>query len=132
MRMIEPEAATLARIQGGNVADVLQSREAEAVAELNQSESPDDWTRSFLQYGSARRIIRNGRADWGEYLPQRRNHEVRLQPLAFERMRHDLSAMVLDGIDPAHGIQGPAWTAARALQRSARTSRPILAELAAR
>ncbi len=132
MRMIEPEAATLARIQGGNVADVLQSREAEAVAELNQSESPDDWTRSFLQYGSARRIIRNGRADWGEYLPQRRNHEVRLQPLAFERMRHDLSAMVLDGTDPAHGIQGPAWTAARALQRSARTSRPILAELAAR
>lgn len=132
MRMIEPEAAALSRFQGRNVADVLQSREAEAVGELNQSESTEDWTRSFLQSGSARRIIRNGRADWGEYLPQRRNHEVRLQPLTFERMRQDLAAMVLDGTDPAQGIQGPAWTAARALQRSARTARPILAELAAR
>ncbi|WP_372921972.1 SNF2-related protein [Roseovarius sp.] len=132
MRMIEPEAAALARIEGRNVAEVLRSREEAAIAALDQSNSPDNWTRGFLQSGAARRIIRNGRSDWGEYLPQRRNHEVRLHPLTFERMRYEIAAMVLEGTDPAQGLQGSAWTAARALQRSARAARAVLTDLAAR
>lgn len=132
LRMIEPEAAALARIEGRNVAEVLEDREAAAITALNGSDDPEDWTQGFLQAGAARRIIRNGRSDWGEYLPQRRNHEVRLQPLAFERMRHEIAAMVLEAADPALGIQGAAWTAARALQRSARAARTVLAELATR
>jgi ATP-dependent helicase HepA len=132
LRMIEPEAAALARMEGRNVAEVLEDREAAAIAALNGSEFPGDWTQGFLQFGAARRIIRNGRSEWGEYLPQRRNHEVRLQPLTFERMRHEIAAMVLEGADPAQGIEGPAWTIARALQRSARAARTVLAELATR
>lgn len=132
LRMIEPEAAALARMEGRSVADMLQDREEAAIAALNGSDSPDDWTRAFLQSGASRRIIRNGRSEWNEYLPQRRNHEVRLQPLESERMRHEIAAIVLEGADPAEGIQGPAWTAARALQRSARAARTVLTELATR
>lgn len=132
LRMIEPEAAAFARIEGLDVADVLQSREEAAIAAMDRSDCPDALARGFLQYGAARRIIRNGRADWGEYLPRRRNSEVRLQPLMFERMRHELAAVVLEGADPVQGIQGPAWTAARALQRSARAARAVLTDLAAR
>lgn len=132
LRMIEPEAAALARMEGRNVVDILQSREEVAIDDLSRSDSPGDWTRGFLQAGASRRIVRNGRSDWGEYLPLRRNHEVRLQPLSPERMRHEIAAMVLEGTDPAQGIQGPAWTAARALQRSARAARTVLTELAAR
>lgn len=132
LRMIEPEAAARARLEDRNVADALQHREEVAIEALNGSDSPEVWTRSFRQSGAARRIIRNGRSDWGSYLPQRRNHVVRVQPLMFERMRHDIAAMVLEDADPAHGIQGRAWTAARALQRSARAARTVLTELSAR
>lgn len=132
LRMIEPEAAAFARAKGQSVAEVLQHREEAATAALSQSDDPDSWRKGFLQSGASRRIIRNGRSDWGEYPPQRRNHEVRLQPLIFERMRYDIAAMVLDGTDPKQGLQGPAWTAARALQRSARAARTVLTELAAR
>lgn len=132
LRMIEPEAAALARMEGRSVADMLQEREEAAIASLNGSEGPEDWTRAFLQSGASRRIIRNGRSEWNEYLPQRRNHEVRLQPLESERMRHEIAAMVLEGADPAEGIQGPAWTAARALQRSSRAARTALTDLATR
>jgi ATP-dependent helicase HepA len=132
LRMIEPEAATLARIEGRSVADVLRNREEAALADLSQTDCPDRWKRGFLRAGATRRIIRNGRSEWGAYLPQRRNHEVRLQPLTSERMRHDVAAMILEGADPAQGMQGTAWTAARALQRSARAARTVLTELAAR
>lgn len=132
LRMIEPEAAAFARLNGVSVAEVLQHREEAARAALGQSDDPDSWRRGFLLSGVSRRIIRNGRSDWGEYLPQRRNHEVRLQPLTFERMRYDIAAMVLEGTDPTQGLLGPAWTAARALQRSARAARTVLAELVAR
>ncbi|PWE48717.1 hypothetical protein DEM26_16590 [Thioclava sp. NG1] len=132
LRMIEPEAASLARMESRSVADVLQDREEATIAALAGSDSPEDWTQGFLQSGAARRIIRNGRAEWGEYLPQRRNHEVRLQPLTFERMRHEIAALVLADADPGEGIQGPAWTSARALQRSARAARTVLTELATR
>ena len=132
LRMIEPESAALARMEGRNVAEVLQDREEATIAALNGSDRAEDWTRGFLQSGASRRIIRNGRSDWGEYLPQRLNREVRLQPLTSERMRHEIAAMVLEGADPAEGIQGPAWTAARALQRSARAARTVLTELATR
>jgi ATP-dependent helicase HepA len=132
LRMIEPEAAALARIEGRSVADALRSREEAALADLSQTDSPDGWKRGFLRSGATRRIIRNGRSEWGAYLPQRRNHEVRRRPLTSERMRHEIAAMMLDGTDPAQGIQGPAWTAARALQRSARAARTVLTELAAR
>lgn len=132
LRMIEPEAAALARMEGRSVADVLQDREEAAIAALDGTDSPEEWTQGFLKAGAARRIIRNGRSEWGEYLPQRRNHEVRLQPLTFERMRHEIAAAVLADADPAEGIQGPAWTAVRALQRSARAARTVLTELATR
>lgn len=132
LRMIEPEAAALARMEGRSVADILQDREEETIATIEGSDSPEDWTQGFLQSGVARRIIRNGRSEWNKYLPQRRNHEVRLQPLACERMRYEIAALVLADADPVEGIQGPAWTAARALQRSARAARTVLAELATR
>ena len=132
LRMIEPEAAALARIEVRSVADVLASREEAELAELGQSDNPCNRTRGAVRSGAARRIIRNGRSDWGAYLPQRCNHEERLQPLTFERMRHEIAGMILDGTDPAQGIQGPAWTAARALQRSARAARAVLTDLAAR
>ncbi len=132
LRMIEPEASALARMEGRSIADILQGREEATIADLDGSDSPDDWTQGFLKSGAARRIIRNGRSEWGEFLPQRRNHEVRLQPLTFERMRHEIAALVLADADPAEGIQGPAWTAARALQRSARAARTVLTELSTR
>lgn len=105
LRMIEPEAATLARIEGRSVADVLRNREEAALADLSQTDCPDRWRTGFLRSGATRRIIRNGRAEWGAYLPQRRNHEVRLQPLTSERMRHEVAAMILEGTDPAQGCR---------------------------
>jgi ATP-dependent helicase HepA len=132
MRMIEPEASRRARIEGRAIGDVLRDREEQAMAAPGFSEDQNVRTSGFLRAGAGRRIIRNGRADWSSFLPQRRNHEVRVRPLRSERIRHDIAAMLLKDADPGQGLQGPAWTAARALQRSARTARGILTELAAR
>lgn len=64
LRMIEPEAAALARMEGRSVADILQDREEATIADLDGSDSPEDWTQGFLKSGAARRIIRNGRSEW--------------------------------------------------------------------
>lgn len=132
LRMIEPEVAALARMEGRSIGDILRNREEAAIAALAPSDKPADWSKGFLQSAASRRIIRNGRSDWGAYLPQRRNHEVRVQPLMSERMRHEIAAMVLEEAEPADGILGAAWTAARSLQRSARAARTVLTELASR
>jgi hypothetical protein len=94
---INTEAAALARMHRRSVAEVLQGREDTAIAVLSHLDSPDSWKSGFLQSGEPRRIIRNGRSYWGAYLPQRRNHEVRLKHLTFGQMRHDNAAMVLAG-----------------------------------
>ena len=132
LRMIEPEIGTRARIENLSLSEILEDRESHAISEIGEAGNKADWTRAFLQAAAGRRVIRNGRADWGDYLPQRRNHEIRVQPLMSERTRHEIAGMLLANADPEQGLQGPAWTAARALQRSARAARAVLADLTTR
>ena len=125
MRMIEPAAAFRARFDGRSVSEVLAEREL-----LAGSEAGEDGGAIYLKYAATRRIIRNSREGWGDYLPVRRNTEVRIQPLSAERERHEIAACMLGHASPGTDLQGRPWTAVRALQRSARAARDILGELA--
>src|SRR5690606_3558000 len=76
-------------------------------------------------------IVRNSRSDWNDRLPRRRNHSVRVQPLRHERLRIEIARALVQEADPRLGFEGPQWTAAKSLQRSARAARSGLAEIAA-
>lgn len=132
LRILEPEAGEAARLQDRTVDDVLAERESLAINALNDESNPVERERCFMRASVMRRVVRNGRKDWSDYLPERRNHIARIDPLRPERLRFDIAEAVLDGLDPADGFQGQAWTIARRLQRSARTAREALAVLASR
>ncbi|WP_371225372.1 SNF2-related protein [Roseovarius sp. 2305UL8-3] len=129
MRMIEPEASQLARLEGRTLVDVLEERENSAIELLGESADTQQWSRSFLRAAAGRKVIRNGRSQWSEFLPKRRNHEVRIQPIESERARYEIADRLLQEADPEQGLKGPLWTAARALQRSARAARTVLTDL---
>lgn len=131
LRMIEPQAAQRARLEGRTLDEVLEERETQAIAATGDAAVQAHRAVAFVCAAAGRRVIRNGRDDWGAYLPQRRNHDVRVRPLMPERLRHEIAATLLEGADPEQVLQGPLWTAARALQRSARAARTVLADLAA-
>ena len=130
LRMIEPEASQTARLEGRTMDEVLAERELQAISGLQDADDKTQYARIFSRAAAGRRVIRNGRQNWGTYLPQRKNHEVRIQPLMSERLRHEIAARLLEGADPEHGLQGPRWTAAKALQRSARAARTVLSDVA--
>lgn len=124
MRILEPDIFQLAQLES-RVID--KEREADAGADsLNE---PTALPASLEKLTSERRIIRNSRSDWGDHLPRRRNHQVRVQPLQHERLRIKIARTLIRDADPGQGFRGPKWTAAKSLQRSARAARPVLAEL---
>lgn len=125
MRMVEPAAAFRARFEDRAIADILADREAQA-----HSRQDPDPSGTYLQFAATRRVIRNGRDGWGAYLPVRRNTQVLIQPLAAERERHEIAAELLVSNDRSGDMQGRPWTSVRALQRSARAARDVLAEIA--
>lgn len=125
MRMIEPAAAFRARFEDRAIGDILSDREAQA----HLGQEPDT-SGTYLQFAATRRVIRNGRDGWGAYLPVRRNTQVLIQPLATERERHAIAAELLVSNDRSGDMQGQPWTSVRALQRSARAARDVLAEIA--
>ncbi len=129
LRMIEPEASQLAGLEGRTLVDVLEERENAAIELIGDSADTKQGSRSFLLAAAGRRVIRNGRNQWSEFLPRRRNHEVRIQPIESERARYEIANRLLQDADPEKGLQGPLWTAARALQRSARAARNVLTDL---
>jgi len=131
LRMIEPEAGFRARIEGRTLDEILQDRESQSISAIRNPDDLIERTNGFVRAGAGRRVIRNGRADWGEYLPQRRNHEIRIRPLTSERLRFEIAGMLLKDANPEQGLQGSAWTSAKALQRSARAARMVLAEVTA-
>lgn len=130
LRMIEPQAGQRARLEGRTLDEILEEREAQAIAATGDAAGEAQWSAAFDRAAAGRRVIRNGRDDWGAYLPRRRNHEINVKPLMAERQRHEIAATLLEGIDKGLELQGPLWTAARALQRSARAARSVLADLA--
>lgn len=125
MRMVEPAAAFRARFGDRSIGEILSYREAQAL--LGQE---PDTSGTYLQYAATRRVIRNGRDGWGAYLPVRRNTQVPIQPLAAERERQAIAAELLVSNDRSGDMQGRPWTSVRALQRSARAARDVLAEIA--
>lgn len=131
MRMIEPGATQRARLEGRAFEDILEEREQLALSRMGDSGDQVEWATGFASAAASRRVIRNGRRDWGQYLPQRKNTVIRVKPLMSERLRHEVAAILLDGADIEGGLQGSVWTAARALQRSARAARSVLTELVA-
>ncbi|HTM81942.1 SNF2-related protein [Asticcacaulis sp.] len=129
LRIIEPELSERARHEARSIDELLEEREALAVSETTDFDDPAIRARAFMRAASSRRVIRNSRTDWSAFLPERRNHEIRILPLKSERLRYEIAATLLANSDPAQGMQGSAWTAARALQRSARAARTVLREL---
>lgn len=125
MRMVEPAAAFRARFEDRAIGEILSDREAQA----HLGQEPDT-SGTYLQFAATRRVIRNGRDGWGAYLPVRCNTQVLIQPLAAERERHAIAAELLIRNDLSGDMQGRPWTSVRALQRSARAARDVLAEIA--
>lgn len=132
LRMIEPQASLLARLEGRTLDEILEEREANAIKISGKEDSDTRSAATFSCAASGRRVIRNGREDWSSFLPLRKNHVIRIQPLLPERLRHEIASTLLENVDPDQELQGPQWTAARALQRSARAARTVLADLASR
>ncbi|AWM23736.1 SNF2-related protein [Sinorhizobium fredii] len=130
MRMLEPEAALQARLEGRSLDVVLADREAHAIDGLSENARPEERAEAFLRAAAGRRVIRNGRDGWGPYLPVRKNIEIRVQPLTGERDRHEIAAAILQSATETRDLQGQPWTTARALQRSARAARGGLAAIA--
>jgi len=131
LRMIEPQAAQRARLKGRKLDEVLAEREKQAIATAGNHADASRLSVEFSRAAAGRRVIRNGRDKWGAYLPVRRNNVIRVQPLRHERLRHEIAATLLESAQSESDLQGSVWTAARALQRSARAARTVLAELAA-
>lgn len=130
MRILEPELAQFARFQERTIDELLADREASGIAVL----ADDDQLLPVVQaqYAAGRRIIRNSRKDWSDRLPRRRNHVVRVQPLQHERLRSEIALELVGDTDPSSGFEGPQWTAAKSLQRSARAARSVLGDVAER
>lgn len=129
MRILEPEIAQLAQLQDKTIDGLLQEREAGASTELLNG---DAWLPLVhAKFAAGRRIVRNSRSDWSDRLPRRRNHSIRAQPLHHERLRIEIARALVRKVDPRLGFEGPQWTAAKSLQRSARAARVVLAEIAA-
>nr|WP_314464345.1 DEAD/DEAH box helicase [uncultured Novosphingobium sp.] len=130
MRILEPEIAQLAQLQDKTIDGLLEEREAAAATQLLKGE--DALPLVHAKFAAGRRIVRNSRSDWNDRLPRRRNHAIRVQPLHHERLRIEIACALVRNVDPRLGFEGPQWTAAKSLQRSARAARVVLAEIAAR
>ena len=130
MRILEPEIAQLAQFQDKTIDELLEEREAAAATELLKGD--DALPLVYAKFSAGRRIVRNSRSDWNDRLPRRRNHSIRVQPLHHERLRIEISRALVREVNPRLGFEGPQWTAAKSLQRSARAARVVLAEIAAR
>lgn len=133
MRMIEPQMAARAAHENRSIDEVLADREDAALLALAGDDLPPEaGARAFRAAAAGRRIIRNSRADWGSYLPARRNVEIRVPAIGNERRMHEMAARLLEGTNPDGDLRAQPWAPARGLQRSARTARPILASIAER
>lgn len=130
MHILEPELAKLARFEERTIDELLADREASGMAALEDDDQPLPVVQA--QYAAGRRIIRNSRRDWSDRLPRRRNHVVRVQPLQHERLRSEIALELVGNTDPRSGFEGPHWTAAKSLQRSARAARSVLGDVAER
>ncbi|WP_310621261.1 SNF2-related protein [Flexibacterium corallicola] len=126
MRMLEPEVAKEAVRNEVPIIEALLQREREMAA-LAQIEGPKF---PLFQVAAAnRRIIRNGRADWAHYLPRRQCHEMVVPANRTERLRFEV-ASTFPVMDDNEGTDRSTWTKVKLLQRSARSSRQLLRELA--
>lgn len=133
LRMIEPQMAERAVLDNRSIDEVLADREFTAMIGLSKLEtSPEAGAKAYSSAAVGRRIIRNSRTDWGNYLPSRKNLEIRVPVTTNERRMHDIAAQLLEGADPQGDMRAQPWTTARGLQRSARTARPILSAIADR
>lgn len=130
MRILEPEIAQLAQLQNKTIDELLAEREAGAATELLKG--ADALPLVHARFAAGRRIVRNSRSDWNDRLPRRRNHSIRVQPLHHERLRIEIARALVRNADSRLGFEGPQWTSAKSLQRSARAARVVLAEIAAR
>lgn len=129
MRILEPELAQFAQLQDKTIDRLLEEREAGAASELLNGDAALPMVHA--KFAAGRQIVRNSRSDWSDRLPRRRNHSVRVQPLLHERLRIEIARSLVRKVDPRLGFEGPQWTAAKSLQRSARAARVVLAEIAA-
>jgi ATP-dependent helicase HepA len=130
MRILEPEIAQLAQLKDKTIDELLAEREAGAATELLKGD--DALPLVHARFAAGRRIVRNSRSDWNDRLPRRRNHSIRVQPLHHERLRIEIARALVRRVDSRLGFEGFQWTSAKALQRSARAARVVLAEIAAR
>lgn len=130
MRILEPELAERARLQDKTIDELLADREACGMAALEDDDNL--YPVIHAQYAAGRRIVRNSRRDWSDRLPRRRNHVVRVLPLQHERLRSEIALELVEETDPRAGFEGPLWTTAKSLQRSARAARSVLGDVAER
>lgn len=127
MRLLEPELAGIARLRDISLDAGLAEREEAALSSLQTREA--DWCNeeiAFRTSAAGRRIIRNGREDWGRYLPVRESEEIRVVPVRHEVDRFEIASDILNRAEDAGGLATPRWTTARALQRGARAARGAL------
>lgn len=127
MRLLEPELAGLARLQGVSLDAALAEREETALSHLQTGEADRrDEELAFRTSAAGRRVIRNGREDWGRYLPVRESKEIRVPPVRHEVDRFKLASDILNRAEDTGGMTTPRSTTARALQRGARAARGAL------
>lgn len=132
MRMLEPEIAEEAGLTGETLSDVLDRREREQLDRLDADTfTEQEREAAYLVAARNRRVVRATRKDWSDMLPQRHNREILVRPMEGERMRFNIAREVLDSGGAIEDLRDRKWAGVRALQRSSRSARSVLAELAA-
>lgn len=133
LAMIEPERSALAATERSSIETYFSQRESQSIAQLqlDLSSGAEDATETAFRVGAvSRRIIRQSRLDWGEFLPQRKNFEVLIHPIRSERLQLNFVDNLMNSKPEAADFGDFMWTSTRAILRSRVSARQALGRIA--
>lgn len=127
--ILEPERAGIAQSENERIGNYLESLEDQALEVIEQSPDVRDKKKeelAYLTYSVARRITRQTRKDWGQYFPERRNFEIRFEPIEAELERLNLANELIEKYPDATDLSKSPWSDIKGFFRSRRSARAAL------
>lgn len=134
LEMIEPERTGISQFQSRQIFDYLMQRENEALAKIEQIPISERRNEGAIYYGLSsinRRISRQSRRDWGQYLPGRKNNVSSFEPAHAEIQRLNLIEEIIERTHPSNDISAAPWIQVKAMLRSRRSARAAMDQLGA-
>ena len=129
LTMIEPERTALAHFRELPLIAYFDQRESEAISrlQLDIASGAEGATEIAFRTGAiSRRVIRQSRKDWGDFLPERKNFEVLVSPIQSERLQLNFVEKLVNSNPEKSGFRNFPWTSIRAILRSRVSARRTL------